>query len=122
MPVMHILLHYRLVCYKLIEMNEDVYIKEHPDALGPISCVDPLPLGLPNARMTALSRLLWIWPEYLKEFPQSVFGELLWARYGVEHANHLTLEQLADFFNCLKTILMSIERKPVWSSPEKSTH
>jgi hypothetical protein len=89
----------------------EVYVKDHPDALGPIAGEGwtPKVLFKPDRRDVAYQRLMWIYPEYLASFPQSKLIEILYARYDVSEGRLMTCEQLADLYKHFRTVLMSVK-------------
>jgi hypothetical protein len=93
-------------------IGQDMHIGEHPDALPPVHSAEPLRMMRKvYAREIAYSRIAWIYHEYLQEFPQSKFVEILYARYGV-HALHLmTIEQLDNLVSFFRSVLMTIPRR-----------
>ena len=96
----------------LREMTHEIYVKEHPAALGPLSQVSqPLAVIQPHARMIAYSRLSWIYPEYLKEYPHTKRLELIYGRYGVAQERLMTVEQLEDLYQFFRNVLLTVPRR-----------
>lgn len=46
--------------------------------------------------------IMQLYRPYLMKFPQTKFSELLWARYGVDEARLMTVEQLGDLIHTLR--------------------
>jgi len=52
--------------------------------------------------------IMALYRPYLLKFPQTKFSEILWARYSVDEANLMTVEQLADLIHMMRINLEKV--------------
>lgn len=94
------------------ELVHDIYVHEHPDALGPIYSIDPpFKSRTDSGRDLALGKIVDLWPEYLARFPQTNRLQILYGRYGVNDVRLMTTEMVQDYLSYLETVLLPEEVK-----------